>query len=285
MCSHAANPYAECRHGDCFRMYFSCRDSQNRSSIGFVDVSLPSLAVTAVSKKPVLPPGEKGIFDDSGVSLGCIVPNGCTRYLYYVGWNLGVTVPWRNSIGLAISEGEGPFVKYAPAPVLDLNRFDPLTLSYPWVLKEDSRWRMWYGSHLNWGGGKRDMEHVIKYAESPDGVHWEPTGHICIDVASEDSFAYGRPCVIAEGGVYKMWFSYRGTNARIGYAESVDGVRWERMDEKGGMGPSGEGWDSDSVEYCHVFDHNEQRYALYCGNRYGLTGFGLALEEDLEPQS
>ena len=279
MQSHAANPFAERLYGDLYRIYFSCRDTQNRSSIGFVDFSLRTLTVQALSNQPVLQPGPLGTFDDSGVSLGCIVYDGSCRYLYYVGWNLAVTVPWRNSIGLAISINDGLFVKQAVAPILDRNRFDPYSLSYPWVRKEASRWRMWYGSHLNWGNSEREMEHVIKHAVSADGIHWEPTDTVCLPVLSDESYAYARPCVLVEQELYKMWFSYRGKTYRLGYAESVDGIQWRRMDEKGGMEPSGTGWDSDAVAYAHVFDHDGQRYAVYCGNGYGRTGFGLAVQE------
>lgn len=280
MWSHAANPYAEQFQGDLYRIYFSCRDRQNRSSIGFVDISLQTLTVLAVSDQPVLSYGLPGAFDDSGISLGCIVRDGAERRLYYIGWNLGVTVPWRNSIGLAVSSNGGPFVKSSPAPILDRNRFDPYSLSYPWVLKEPLGWRMWYGSHLNWGAGARDMEHVIKHATSTDGIHWHTTDTVCLSVLSDESYAYARPCVVVENGVYKMWFSYRGKAYRIGYAESVDGIHWERMDEKAGLIPSGEGWDSHAVAYAHVFSHDGRRYAVYCGNGYGRTGFGVALWDD-----
>ena len=259
-------------------MYFSCRDTNKRSSIGFVDFCIKTHAVRAIAQQPVLSPGPRGTFDDSGVSLGCIVNDGTTRYLYYLGWNLAVTVPWRNSIGLAISRDDGPFVKQALTPVLDRNPHDPYSLSYPWVRKEGTQWRMWYGSHLNWENGVRDMEHVIKYAESSDGIRWEPTGDVCLPVLGDDSYAYARPCVVYEAGIYKMWFSYRGMQYRIGYAESTDGVHWQRMDEKGGLLPSGEGWDADAVAYAHVFVYEGQRYALYCGNDYGRSGFGVAVE-------
>ena len=32
-----------------------------------------------------------------------------------------------------------------------------------------------------------------------------------------------------------MWYSYKGANYRIGYAESNDGIDWIRMDELTGI--------------------------------------------------
>jgi hypothetical protein len=46
-----------------------------------------------------------------------------------------------------------------------------------------------------------------------------------------------------------------------------------------GIEPSPEGWDGETVEYPWIFDHDGERYMLYNGNRYGLTGFGLAVLE------
>ena len=76
-----------------------------------------------------------------------------------------------------------------------------------------------------------------------------------------------------------MWFSCRGRTYRIGYAESADGRSWLRADERAGIGVSESGWDSESIEYPHVFDHGGRRYMLYNGNGYGKTGFGLAVLE------
>src|SRR5438477_8439003 len=165
MRTHAANPVAEHRGADVFRVYFSSRDERNRSSIAWVEIDLRRpLEVLRIASQPVLGPGEPGSFDDSGTSMGCLVtrPEG-TRLLYYVGWNLGVTVPWRNSIGLAISEGlDEPFERIALAPIMDRCATDPYTISYPCVLYDGRTWKMWYGSSLAWGAMQADMNHVIK---------------------------------------------------------------------------------------------------------------------------
>src|SRR5258706_7751861 len=161
MVSHAANPVAESRGESVCRIYFSTRDDQNRSSIAWLELDLRApTKVLRIAEQPILTPGRIGAFDDSGVSMGSIARAGADRYLYYLGWNLGVTVPWRNSICLAISHDGGPFERVSEAPVLDRGHHDPFSVSYPWILREGARWRMWYGSNLNWGPEQREMAHL-----------------------------------------------------------------------------------------------------------------------------
>ena len=201
--------------------------------------------------------------------------------MYYLGWNLGVTVPWRNSIGLAISrDGGKTFVKHSRAPLLDRNEQDPFSISYPWVMQESpADWKMWYGSNLRWGREQTDMAHLLKYADSSDGLSWRREGRIAIPFKSPDEYAMSKPCVIRDADRYRMWYSYRGKAYRIGYAESSDGITWERMDNEVGITASESGWDSETVEYPDVFDSGGTRFMLYNGNRYGQTGFGLAVFE------
>ena len=281
MLSHAANPVAEHIHDDVFRIYFSCRDALSRSHIGFAEVDLkPPFNVLRISEKPLLAPGEVGTFDDSGVSLSCIKQINGVRYLYYLGWNLGVTVPWRNSIGLAIYDpNTETFRRYSKAPLLDRHDVDPYSISYPFVLEDEGIYRMWYGSNLKWGKDQKDMAHLIKYAESNDAINWTRQGIIALNFKNDGEYAMSRPCVIKEDGLYKMWYSYRGDSYRIGYAESEDGIKWTRKDGEVGIDVSESGWDSEMVEYPFVFDHKGERYMLYNGNAYGKTGIGLAVLE------
>ena len=281
MRTHAANTVAEQMSGDLYRFYFSSRDAHNRSSVGWVEVDMREPThVLGIADTPVVVPGRIGAFDDSGASMACLVRFEETRYLYYLGWNLGVTVPWRNSIGLAISRGASQaFAKWSEAPVMDRGPTDPYSISYPWVMIDDGRWRMWYGSNLKWGPKQADMAHLIKYAESDDGIHWRRDGQIAIPFQSPDEYAMSKPCVLKEERRYRMWYSYRGARYRIGYAESADALQWERMDDKVGLDVSESGWDSDSVEYPNVFEHRGSKYMLYNGNGYGRTGFGIAVLE------
>lgn len=283
MVSHAANPTVEPGAESTVRVYFSGRDAQNRSSVGRLTFDLGDpLNSVQVHPEPVLFPGARGLFDDSGASIGCVVENGGRLYLYYVGWNLGVTVPWRNSIGLAIREaGASAFAKYSRAPVLDRSAVDPFSLSYPWVCREGRSWRMWYGSNDTWGATPTEMWHVIRYAGSRDGIHWHATGHVAVPLSGGEEFGLARPCVIRQAGRYRMWYAVRSQHTyRIGYAESADGLHWERQDDRVGIDVSESGWDSEMIEYPCVFERRGQLYLLYNGNGYGKSGIGLAMLED-----
>jgi len=278
--SHAANPTAEHIRDDIFRIYFSGRDKYNRSSIGYFVVNINNPAeILEVSSQPVVVPGDLGTFDDSGASVGCIVHHNGKSYLYYLGWNLGVTVPWRNSIGLAIADSDEVYRKISNAPVLDRSHIDPYSVSYPFVLVEDGIWKMWYGSNLSWGKEQKDMHHLLKYAESTDGIHWNPTGEIAVKFKDENEYAISKPSIIKVNGIYKMWYSYRGDSYRIGYAESENGIHFRRMDECAGIDVSQSGWDSESIEYPYVIEHGGAQFMFYNGNKYGLTGIGLAVRE------
>jgi hypothetical protein len=280
-CTHAANPVGEHIGGDSYRIYFSARDEVNRSAIGWVEVDLKApTEVLAESTQPELLPGEDGFFDDCGCSIGCIVPVGEKRYLYYMGWHLTQRVPWQNQLGLAISDGPGKrFERWSRFPVLALDESDPYTISYPWVIIENGRFKMWYGSNIAWGKAKEDMRHLIKYAESPDGIRWERKNIVAVDFDFAGEYALCKPCVLKDGDTYKMWFCSRGERYRIRYAESQDGIVWKRKGHQEAIDVSNEGWDSDMIEYPCLFDHKGRRYLLYSGNGYGREGFGIAVWE------
>jgi len=282
MVSHAMIPFAENVRGDLYRIYFAARDSQNRSNGAYVviDIRNPK-EILDMSKEPVLVPGDLGTFDDSGALPSWVVEHGNAKYMYYIGYNTGVTVPFRNFVGLAISQdGGASFHKVSRAPLLERNEVDPYLTVTPCVLIEDGLWRMWYTSGTKWVERKDDKPkhyYHIKYAESADGVHWDRQGAVCIDFQSADEYAIARPSVIREDALYKMWYCHRGESYRIGYAESKDGIEWERKDEEVGVDVSASGWDSEMIEYPFVFDHKGERYMIYNGNGYGKTGMGLAV--------
>lgn len=284
MFSHAALPVPVMLENGLARIFFSVRDASSKSSVAWIDFDLTAQPprVVRVSPQPVLHPGNPGSFDDSGVSIGCIVRTPGEDRLYYMGWNLGVVAPWRNSIGLALGDASsGKFERFSQGPIMDRSPEDPFTLSYPWVIRSGEHdWHMWYGSNLTWGTDKgADMSHIVKHAVSSDGIRWERDGAAVIDYVHDDEYAIARPCVLRDGNIFKAWYAYRGDRYRIGYAESADGLQWTRRDDLVGINTSPDGWDSEMICYPCVFDAHGRRWMLYNGNGYGRTGFGLAVLE------
>ena len=88
-----------------------------------------------------------------------------------------------------------------------------------------------------------------------------------------------------------MWYSYRNffdyrTNKdnsyRIGYAESQDGIKWQRSDEKLDFITNNDAennWDDIMKCYPNVIKFNDKKYMFYNGNGFGKSGFGYAIIE------
>lgn len=289
MHSHASVPFAQHIKEDIFKIYFNSRNQNNESSIGFIliDLNHPQ-KILAISSSPVLSKGDLGTFDDSGV-MGCsLMEIWEKQYLYYIGWNLGVTVPFRNAIGLSISTDNGhTFKKAFTGPILDRTKEEPHFVASNCVIYDENIYKMWYLSCTHWEKRGSDVLHHyhIKYAQSYDGINWIRKNQVAIDFQDEYEYAISVPRVLKENNHYKMWFSSRATKEiptyRIRYAESVNGIDWIRKDDEVGLDVSQEGWDSEMICYPFIFDHKGKRYMLYNGNGYGKTGFGLAvLEQD-----
>ena len=280
MASHASYPCPFELEPNVYGVLFSSRDKLNRSSTGYLVVSLgPSPVVLDLHNGPILTPGEPGSFDDSGTTPCAVVVSGHQTFLYYLGWNLGTTVPFRNSIGLAVSENGAGFHKHSKVPIMDRSEEDPLSLSYPSVVEENGEFKMWYGTTRAWSYKEYEMLHVLTNARSSDGIHWTRSGVDVIAPSAQDEYAFSRPSVIKHGAKYRMWFSVRGPYYRIGYAESPDGITWERDDSKFGLDRGDDDWENEMVEYPAVVSNGDSLFMFYNGNQYGKTGFGVVVWE------
>ncbi len=292
MRTHASLPVVEQLDAKTLRVFFACRDDENRSRIASIDLAASDpLRVLGTAPEPLLPLGQRGTFDDNGMMPSCIVSYGSIKFMYYMGWNPQVTVSYRMSIGLAVSEDGGEtYRRYSPGPLLDRDRDEPFFNSGPCVLREGPRWRMWYVSCTGWDDvhGHPEPLYNVKYAESEDGIRWQRTGIVCIDY-DRSTQAIGRPWVVRLGDCYGMWFSYRGlvgyrtdpaTSYRVGYAESHDGLHWDRKPDPQGLERSEGGWDSLMLGYTNVLYIRRRLHCFYNGDGFGRSGFGYAVAVD-----
>ena len=260
------------------RVYYSGRDDQNRSHIGWALVDLNTTPkVLERSIEPILSPGELGCFDDNGVTPSCVVDRKDGLYLYYLGWNPGSTVRMHLFGGLAIStDGGATFTRWSRAPILERCPTDPFLNTAPWVIRDGPKWRIYYVSGVGWV--HRDLpRYLIKTGVSGDGRIWQRDGAVCIDFNNDEEVALARPYVVRDDDSYKMWFSHKGGEYRMGYAESADGIHWDRDDSKVWLEPSVDGFDSVMVEYAAVVNHAGQSIMFYNGDNYGADGIGVAV--------
>lgn len=282
MRTHAALPVALQLGGDLYRVYFASRDRYNRSHVGFIefDINSPD-KILYVCSEPVLIPGPLGYFDDHGVYASSLVRHYDKLYMYYIGWNPGARKPlFYSSIGLAMSEDGGKtFEKIFRGPIMSRSEYDPCLVTSPFVLKDETAWRMWYVSGFKWEerDGQFDSYYDIKHAESNNGVDWKREGVVCINLRNGET-NIARPWVVQEDGLYRMWYSSNtGSGYRIGYATSGDGFSWTRYGTPSGLEPSSSGWDSEAMAYPSVIKHGERWFMFYNGNSFGRDGIGLAM--------
>lgn len=287
MHSHSQIPTPLKLKDNLYRIYFSSRDINGKTYPYYLDYDLKENRIVNLTKKPLFHHGELGTFDDSGIMPASTVEHNGKIYLYYIGWNPQVTVSYRLSIGLAISDDGGDtFYKFSNGPILDRSIEEPFFNTAPCVLKDEAVLKMWYVSCTGWRiiDKKPEPLYLIRQAISDDGIIWNKTNKPAIDYKF-DGEAIGRPWVIKDAGLYKMWYSSRGSrNYRgkdgehyiIGYAESLNGMDWLRKDESAGIAVSESGWDSEMIEYCSVVKDSGKKYMFYNGNGFGESGFGYA---------
>jgi hypothetical protein len=289
--SHAQLPVAEyIENLDVIKIYFSTRDKYSRSLPGYivVDSNNPKL-ILEIAEKPILGLGDIGAFDDCGVMPSWITNYDNKKYLYYIGWNVRNTIPYHNSVGLAISNDGGvTFNKFANGPLWDRSYSDPYYSGTSCVIIDKGIWKNWYLSCTEWRiiDGRAEPRYHIKYAESMDGINWIRKGDVAIDYKSDVEAGIVKASVIIEDGIYKMWYSRRNfvnyridtsNSYRIGYAESTDGINWMRKDESVGIDiGNNEDFDSIMIEYPHVLDVKNRKYMFYNGNGFGISGIGYA---------
>lgn len=272
------------------RIFLTFCDEKNVGRIGFVDVNPENPSeILNYSKEPILNIGEDGCFDDNGVITASIVDNEDGKlFLYYSGYQSGVKIPYTIFSGLAISKDNGnSFVKHSKNPILDRTSEEIVSRASSIVLKENNIYKMWYTGDYQYGwindSEKKMPSNIVKYLESKNGTNWDTKEGIqCLGFNNKDEYAIAKPTVWKEDNKYKMIYSIRtfSKGYRLGYAESIDGIKFTRIDDNVCIDVSESGWDSEMICYSTRFKCKNKVYLFYCGNKYGLNGFGYAeLEE------
>lgn len=274
--SHASNPLAIKIDQNIYRFFYTGRASDNKSSVSYVDIDIRLKKIIYDHKIPIITYGDENSFYSHGIGIGNLWEYDNKKYIGFMAWQVKNNEHWRGDIGKF--EIQDNSFALNPGILLGTDEEDKISLSYPFILKENDVYKMWYGSTIDWTSENGEMIHVIKYATSKNCIEWNKHG-ISIAFKIGEAQAFSKPSVLKINEKYYMWFSYRsgsGLKYRIGYAISNDGIQWERKQDSGINVGNNDEWDSDMICYPYVFYHEKDIYMVYNGNSFGKTGFGLA---------
>lgn len=136
----------------------------------------------------------------------------------------------------------------------------------PTIIKDEQQYKMWYTdvSVADW---------VIRHATSDDGVKWEvhPEPCLVIDQDWERSRLF-YPTVLKIDGVYCIWYgSYwagRSSTTALGFAASLDGLKWHKHPENPVLRPDPErAWESHYVTSQSVIRLDDGSYRIWYASR------------------
>ncbi len=138
-------------------------------------------------------------------------------------------------------------------PILDngaAGKFDSTHAKYPCVLKVGDEWWMWYN-----GRADNAFTGSVGLATSKDGLVWtkKNNGDPVLEhgpPGTFDSTKVDHPAVLFFDGKFHMWYTAgdAGSQYKIGYATSEDGIDWTREnDARPVLGPGAKGKFDDRV--------------------------------------
>ncbi|MBW1812305.1 MAG: hypothetical protein JRJ39_01165, partial [Deltaproteobacteria bacterium] len=212
---HSASPFV-LKDGDTYKLWYMGNDGTNWR---ILYAESPD-GINWANHQVVLDIGSEGTYD--------------TKYTYspYVLKEDGIYKMW-----YAGNDGTNARILYATSidgkvwdnhqMVVDIateGTYDTSVVDYPRVIKDGTTYKLWYV-------GKDATNNRILYAESIDGINW--SNHQMViglnTFGDYNSLRSHVPTVVKEGDIYKMWYAGNdGTNYRTLYAESLDGINWNK---------------------------------------------------------
>jgi len=243
------------REGPASISFFDKTAPQATSSVGINVLSIP----WRINTPPAVSVSSSG-WDNNKVALPSVITEGGQYYMLYSGTN-GST--W--NIGLANSADGKVWTKYPGNPVMSISptTFYSVAISGTSILYDNGIFKAWFTGYD--GSFTR-----IGYASSANGITWTVNSNCVVNTGTTGTWDYlgvAFPSVIKDNGIYKMWFSgYDGTTWRIGYANSSDGINWEKYEQNGVEEPvldvSVSGADTDGV-YGQSVVKDQNVYKMY----------------------
>jgi len=247
-------------------------------------------------ENPVLDVGPPGAWDDAVVDEAKVIFDGQQYQMWYLG-RKAFGDPERKlpmMVGYATSPDSIHWTKHSDNPVLrigPIEAYDSLGIHAPFVLFDGESFRVWYSAWRANAQGSAMWS--INYATSPDGIAWtkDATNPLMVEERNGrwDATYICEPSVLWNGFLFEMWYNggsertaAGGHELRIGYASSINGLRWRRRPEDAWVLDVGEpdAWDDFSVARAHVI-YDGLRYQMWYEGHDGANfRIGQAVSSD-----
>lgn len=174
-----------------------------------------------------------------------------------------------------IVEGAQPWTRYAGNPIItERGSFQPE------VVVVGGTYHIYYTD-------RSVIPEVIRHRTSADGITWTAATVVLQSGAAGAWDDDGVVCsaVLVEGGVFKMWYTGRGSTGpvnQIGYATSPDGVSWTKHPGNPVMSVGGAAeWDSARVREASIVHLGAVYHMWYSGTQsHPIYRIGYATSPD-----
>ncbi|MBI2857771.1 MAG: hypothetical protein HYX90_01730 [Chloroflexi bacterium] len=262
------------RDGNTYYMYYHAVGKEGPGyRVGLARAASPGGPWTKYGSKPVLTVGPRGSWEDGGVAIGHVAREGGRFYMWYMG---SMSAVW--NVGLATAPApEGPWTKYRGNPVLSVGRpgeWDSVTLYVASVARLGGTYYLWYVGFRD--HTDQDGQLGLATAPAPEGPWTKYQGNPVMMPGPAGSWNAGQineAAIAYREGLFHAWYAgYPERNilrAEIGYAYSLDGIRW--VDGPGNpvvrRGRKGD-WDGDRLSEPHVLLEGDRIYLFHTGARY-----------------
>lgn len=259
-----------------YDLFVTGRDKNNYSQIGKLKLDISSIKKINIihdGNSIFFSKGDKGSFDEHGVAYPWFIKKNDGMLMYYVGWKKRPDIPFINNIGIAEYKN-GSIKRLSKNYIKIKNENSNFGIGSCAVDERNNEYLMWYTCFKKWKliDGIYYPRYSINVAKSSDGLDWEKVAENIFKQKNNECQC--RPSFLRNNNKYEMWFSARGEDYKIYKANSIDGVVWSNkvLD----INLSNKGWDSEGMAYPFIFEHDNDTYMIYSGNKYGRDGLGIA---------
>ncbi|OGG02910.1 hypothetical protein A2W14_00155 [Candidatus Gottesmanbacteria bacterium RBG_16_37_8] len=271
------------KEGSEYKMWYTGSDRTGREQIGYA-TSTDGITWNKYDGDPVLKASSETGWDSYIAAQASVIFDGTNYLMWYSGNNGPVTKEnWK--IGFASSPDGIHWTKYSGNPVLEPSQtgWDNKAVYQPEVEKtDDNQFYMWYSatsktvSSLRW---------KIGFATSIDGKNWTKySGNPVIRPVQSWETSGGDgvndPSVYYDGYIFHIWYHAHG----IGYAQSLDGITWEKYTQNPVVprGTPPNDWDYFFILSTNVFKDINNYKMWYAGEtNYNSSKIGLATTDEL----